>query len=794
MMAYQNPGLALLVILTAAIGIGSGVGVFTYMDALLFKPLPFRQHDQLLRLSGIEPQIVNIPFSGPDLEDIRTQAQSFDEIVAYDNYAAFDLTTRDESIHLAGASVSPDFFQFLGVTPLLGRTFLPAEGEGSGNPVLILSYKLWHTQFGGAPRVLGSAININGREFTVVGVLPRGFWFPGMQDAMLWVPLSQKPFELNAGDMTVRGNHWLKLIARLKAGVSITQAQSEMDRISTDLQHLYPESNRNLKWAVEPFRKWINEDTAAAAPGLVAVCLLIIGIASANIAVLVLLRITARRRETAIQLALGADKLRVYVEEAGNLFVLSLVGGMAGSVLSYLIIRATPIPAADATPLLQNLKIDHRILLVFALMIVGSSAVAGLAATGGILRRNWADALRSYGLGKTDVSTSRKLQRFLACQVALATILIVGAMTLYRDLARVATINPGFDTKHVLTMEVDLAPSRYRTDEDRARFAQVLLNRIRVIPGVEAAAVATFLPFGGLHGSGRFSVVGSSDDNTWSGPPAEHNSVSPGFFNTMQVPILAGRDFMDSDSTEQVIIISSSLADTYFKGKNPVGGFMKLEGGSGAFRIVGVAGNVKRVSLNEAPLLYIYFPYQEDAAATIFLAARTGGGSSLRLAGSIKTVIRDVDEMQAISNLASMEDRVAKSLSGTKFDAGLVGACASLALFLALITVYSTVGYAITTRTHEIGIHMAMGAQAKHLVSLLLKKVLAYIVAGEVIGIICVPFLRALLNKWTVIAVPIDPELLSLSCLAIGVVVMIAALLQAWKATNIHPAQALRNE
>jgi putative ABC transport system permease protein len=789
----RHPGLALLIIVTAAIGIGSGVGVFTYVDALFFKPLPYRDSGRLVRLSGVQPRIVNIPFSGPDLDDLRARQKSFSGLVAYDNYAKLDVNLNGERFHYLGAAVSPEFFDFLGVHAFRGQVFQSSDGEGEGRPVAILGYNLWRDEFGGSESIIGSPIQINGTAFTVIGVLSRDFWFPGMQEAKLWIPLVRKPFELNGGSMTVRNNHWLKLVARLKPGISLAGAQTEMAKISADLRQQYPDSNGELKWVAEPFRQWINEDTRAALPGLLAICALIIGIACANIAVLVLLKLSTRRAETATQLALGARQFRVYAEEAGHLFVLSLIGGILGGGIGYAIVKAVPIQEGDTAPLLQNLTIDHRVLLAFIGLSVLSSALAGLAAITGIMRDNWTEALRAHGLGTITSSTSRKLQVFVACQIALATILVIGATTLYSNSVKTAAIDPGFQAQHLLSLEFDLSSSQYAKDESRVQLVQTLLDRVRALPGVEAAGVAGYLPFGGLHGNGRFSVVGSENQDGWTGPPAENNSVTPGYFQTMRIPVLAGRDFSADDKPRQVVIVNSRLANMYFHGADAVGRSLKLEGGDGPYRIVGVVGDTKRVALNEASLFYAYLPYQEDPPKSVFLTVRTAA-DPLALTSAVKAAIRNLDSTMPVFNVMPMESRVMQSLTGVRFNAAFVGSCAALALLLALIGVYSSVSYAISARRFEIGIRMAMGAQISDVVLLLATKTLRLVALGLLLGVVCVPLLRGILIRWTSQTIPINAAALLAVCVITGLVSLTAALVPIWKAAKINPAQALRME
>jgi putative ABC transport system permease protein len=788
---HRHPGLPILLILTAAIGIGSGVGVFAYVDALFFKPLPYRDPGRLVRLSGVQPDIVNIPFSGPDLNDLLARERSFSGIAAYDNYAELDVVVNKELSHFFGAAVSPEFFDFLGVHPFRGQAFRPSDGEGNGNPVAILAYDFWRDQFNGSDSIIGSPIQINGMAFTVVGILPKNFWFPGMQDAKLWVPLSRKPFELNPGDMTERNEHWLKVVARLRPGVTLAQAQSEIAQISAQLEKQYPDSNRDLRWTAEPFRKWMNEDAQGALPGLLAICLLIVGIACANMALLVLLRLATRRTRTATQLALGASPLQVYAEEAGQVFILALIGGILGGLIGYVIVKTVPIQEGDTAPLLQNLSIDYRLLLALIGITLFSSGVASLAAIVGLVRGNWVEDLRMQGPAKVTTSTSRKLQACVACQTAFATIITIGAATLYEDFAKTAALDPGFEAKHVLSLELDLSSSPYAKDETRRQLVQSIMDRVRGLPEVQAAGGTYYLPFGGLHGNGRFSVVGQDDQAGWAGPPAERTVITPQYFQAMRIPLLAGRDFSETDKTEHVVIINSSLARTYFHGADAVGRSLKLEGGTGTYRIVGVVGDTKRVSLNEHPLFYAYLPYQEDPSESIFLVIRSAG-NPLLLTETVKGVIRDLASTVPVFDIASMPSRVMQSLDALKFNLAFVGACAVLALLLALIGVYGTVTYAVTARKYEIGIRMAMGAQLFHVILLLAARAFAFVVLGVLSGLVCVPLLRGLLLKWTSHMIPFNSAVLVLVCLAMSLVGLMAALPPIWKIIRINTAQALR--
>lgn len=784
----KHPGHALLMIVTAAIGIGSGVGMYTYMDTLLFRPLPFRQPERLVRLSGVEPGITNIPLSGPDFEDIQNGAHSFEAVAVYDNYAAFNLLVGGETLHVVGSAASANFFRVLGAQAWKGRTFLPADAE---SPVVVLSHAFWSTQLGGNPDVLNTTLKLNGRDFIVIGVMPPGFWFPGMQESKVWIPLFKNPVELNAGSMSERANHWLKPVARLKEGATITGATAEIRRISAKQQIENPSTNHNLEWVAQPLREWVNEDVEDTAPGLLALSLLMTGIACANLGILVTLRILSRRAETAMRLALGADRMDLFVEEAGDLFLLSVIGGAAGAALAFVMIKMVPIGLTDATPLFEHLSIDNRILAVFVASVIASSVLAGAGALSAALKRNWTDALRVLASNVRGATGSTKLRIFVACQIALATVLTVGSAALYQGLLKITSIDPGFDARHVITMEMDLPPSRSETSEACIAYVNSILKAVRALPGVQGVGISNFLQFGGLHGNARFMVAsGSAAGAVFSGPAAERNVISPGFFAGMGIPLLRGRDFTFADA-DRVVIVSESLSKRFLPSRDPIGAYLKLEGLDGEYRIVGVVGDTKRISLSEPTPYYMYLPYARYQADEFFLAVRTAG-NPLSLAGIVKKTLQTLEKGQTIWNVATMDDRVASSFAGQRFNAAFVAACAALALLLALIGVHGTVAYTVAARTKEIGIRMALGAAARDIIALLVGEIAFYAVGGALAGALGAEGLRSLFRRWSLVPVALGPQLLGLAFAMMVTLAILAALVAILRATRLEPTAALR--
>ncbi len=783
---HKYPGQALLIVLTAAIGIGSGVGMFTYMDTLLFKPLPFGEPDQLMRVSGVEPGVKNIPLSGPDFEDIQRGVPAFQAVAAYDNYAALTLRAGGESEHVVGSAVSGNFFDLLRCRAWKGRTFGAAEQESR---VVVLSYAFWLSRFGPAAPLRASAVELNGRNYSVIGVLPRNFWFPGMAESKLWIPLCKDPPESNAASMLERGSHWLKVVARLKRQSSAAEAKGQVAQISAEQQRLYPASNRDLVWQVQPLRKWVNEDVEGSAPGLAAVGLLVIGIACANLGILVTLRILNRRTETATRLALGANRLNLFVEEAGDLFLLSLVGGAAGVALSFLLIKMTPIRVSDATPLFQHLSVDGRILTVFVMAVIASSALAALGALAATVdRADGAEALRVMGASSQSKPLATILRAFLGCQIGLATVLIVGTLALYHSLRAISAIHPGFDAKHVVTMQMEIPEARATTGPAMTAYVSDMLSAVGALPGVRGVGTTSFLQFAGLHGNGRFAVEGNQ---IASGPTAERNVISPGFFAAMGIPFLRGRDFTLAD-TDRVVIVSESLASKFLAGTEAVGHALKLEGIDGEFRIIGVVGNTLRTSLSEATPYYTYLPYGRYPDTSLFLTVRSGA-DPLVLMSAIKKAVKGIDAGQAMWNVATMGERVEESLLGERFNMRCVAVCALLALLLAVIGVHGTVTYTVAARRKEIGVRMALGAATGEIILLFMREVMPPAVVGAMVGGGAALGLGIVFGAWSVVPVRVTPEMLAVAFLAVVMPALLAALMATLKSAKLEPIGALRN-
>jgi putative ABC transport system permease protein len=783
----KSPGQAFLIVVTAAIGIGSGVGMFTYMDTLLFKPLPFGEPEQLMRVSGVEPGVKNIPLSGPDFEDIQRGVPAFQAVAAYDNYAALTLGTGGGSEHVVGSAVSGNFFDLLRCRAWKGRTFGAAEQESR---VAVLSYAFWLSRFGADAPVGSSSVALNGRTYAVIGVLPPDFWFPGMQESKLWIPLAREPLESNAASMVDRASHWLKVVARLKRGSSAAEAKGQVARISREQQRLYPESNRDLVWQVQPLRKWVNEDVEGSAPGLAAVGLLVIGIACANLGILVTLRILNRRRETATRLALGANRWNLFVEEAGDLFLLSVAGGAAGVALSFLLIKMTPIRVSDASPLFQHLSVDGRILTVFALAVVASSALAALGALAATVdRSDSTEALRAMGASAGSKPLTAILRAFMGCQIGLATVLIVGTLALYQSLRAVSAIHPGFDAQHVVTMQMEIPEAKATTGPAMTAYVSDILSGVRAVPGVRGVGTTSFLQFAGLHGNGRFAVAGRNQIPN--GPTAERNVVSPGFFAAMGIPFLRGRDFTWAD-TGRLVIVSESLATNFLSGTEAVGQSLKLEGIEGEFRIIGVVGNTLRTSLSEATPYYTYLPYGLYPDTALFLTVRSGD-DPLALMSAIKKTVKGIDAGQAMWNVATMEERVEESLLGERFNVRCVAVCSLLALLLAVIGVHGTVNYTVAARRKEIAVRMALGAVSGEIIFLFMREIMPPAVVGAIAGGGAALGLGVVFGAWSLVPVSVTPEMLGLAFLAVVAPALVAALAATLRSAKLEPMAALRD-
>ncbi len=790
-----NPGLTVVALLTLALGIGANTAMFSVVDGVLLKPLPFPQPEELMVVWSRNPGAgyPRMTVSPPDWSDWKAEAKSFEGLAAVD-FNRVNLTGRGEPEVLAAGLVSADFWQVFGVPLPLGRGFLPAEDAPGKGQVVVLSHELWQRRFGGDPKIIDQAITIDGVRHTVVGVAPAGFKNPNDRD--LWMPLGMAP------DPTQRGAHYLVVFGRLKDGVSATQATTEMDAIAARLEKQYPESNTGFGTLVVPLQESSVENVRQALLVLLAAVAAVLLIACLNVANLLLARLTAREREIAVRTALGAGRVRLVRQLLTESVVLALAGGALGTALAVCGTRAL-LALNDDIPRAETIGIDGRVLAFTLAVSLGTGLLFGLFPALQGPGRDLHDSLKEGGRGNSGGGRARLARQGLVlAEVALALVLLVGAGLLLRSFANLQGIDPGFRSDGVLTMDVSPPEFKYGSEEQQAAFYSRLIERVSALPGVERAASAYPLP---LSGSGFvlvYSINGRPEHTPGKEPAAAIRVVTPEFFRALDVPVLRGRVFGPADrfGAEKVAVVNQSWVQREFPGQDPIGQRITFGDPSEAdaewMTVVGVVGDVRHAALSEAPSAEVYWPQLQlpQRGSTLVVHAAAGAGDPAALTAAVRAAVREVDPDLPVYRVRTLDEVVAASLSSSRFNAVLFGLFAALALALAAVGVYGVVSYAVAQRTHEIGIRMALGAGRHSVVAMILRQGMGTVLLGVAAGLVGAVFASRLLAGLVFGVSPRDPLTFLLVPLALATVALLANVIPARRATQVDPMIALRRE
>jgi len=758
-MLLKKPGFTVIAVLTLALGIGANAAVFSVLNAVLLRPLPFAEAQQLVLIWETHPNIPRVEAALPDLQDWRAQAQSFQELGAYSfkGYRNPVLTGQGDPVQLQGTLVSQNLFPLLGLNPLLGRNFLPEEEQSGDDRVVMLSYALWQRSFGGDPLIVGKSIQLNGNSFAVVGVL--GEQYPLETD--VWLPLSN----LSEGDRTNRMYHAVAVIGRLKPTVTLEQVRSEMDTIAQRLQQAYPASNKTIGVEVLPLREQLVGNLRPAVLLVFAAVGLILLIACANVSNLLLAKGALRRKELAVRAALGAGRSRLVRQLLTESLTLALLGGSAGLALaswSVPVLRAVlPGILTGKTPGLETIGLDWRALTFTFGVTLLTGLLFGVLPALRISRINLNQALKEGGssvVGRHNVSRALVL-----AEVALAVVVLVSAGLLVRSFQSLLRVDPGFRADDLLTLKINLTDTRYDKRGEVANFYQQLLARIEALPGAKQAAVIDRLPLGPSRAVTRFAAEGQQPE-PGQFPIAQIRAVDQHFFELMQIPLRHGRLFDEADVVNQRnhVIINETLARRFFPQQNPVDRHILLRVG------------------REAVLL-----------------VRTSG-DPLTLAPAVRQAVWSVDSTQPVQQIGSVEETLSTSLARRRFAVKLLGALALLALTLAAIGIYGVVGYSVTQRTQEIGLRLALGAQRRDVFKLVIGLGIRPALLGLVIGLAGAWALTRLLTSlaagWLFEVKANDPATFAATALLLAVVALLACYLPAQRATKVDPLTALRHE
>jgi predicted permease len=796
---HKNPGFAAVAVLTLALGIGANTAIFSVVYAVLLKPLPYTNPDQLFTAFQANKQqgIAEAGCSYPNFEEWRVQNHVFSELAGIDAHQ-LTLTGRGEPSVVNTSVVTPELFALLDVKPLAGRIFFPADGKRGAPPVALVSEDVWRGRFGADPKITGSSINLDKRPFTVIGIIPAAFRTPFFNTKQeVWIPLVQDP--LFSTLMPQRGTHFLPALGRLKPGVSVAQAQAEMDGISERLAREFPAENKGWTIHLVPLQKEIVGDVRTALLVLLGAVGLVLLIACANIANLLLTRASSRSKEIAVRTALGAGHARIIRQLLSESVVLGLLSGVVGIALAYWGVQALSSLMPETLPRVNAIRVDNLV-LGFALLL---SAIAGVAfglvpamfAANADIQKTLREGARS-----SESRNRRRARSFLAvAEISLAMVLLVSAGLLLRSFAKLTSVSPGFDARHIIKADISLPQFQYSKPRQWAAFSEELLGRIQAEPGLQDSAVAVPQPIANGNINLPFEIVGNPPSSAGASRAANYVSVSPDYFRVMGIPLLAGRFFNQHDisSAPRVSIISEAMARVYFPNQDPLGRQISFgfdpSGGDAMREIVGIVGNVRDVSLGQNPGPMMYVPYSQAPFWGANLVVKTTL-STAGVADAIRKEVQKIDKDLPVTDIAKMSDLINASVAQPRFRTFLLGLFAAMALVLAATGIFGVISYSVSRRTNEIGIRIALGASRKTILGMILRETLILTFLGLAVGLPCALAASHLVGHLLFNVSANDPATLAAVAVCLAAVAALAGYIPARRAMRVDPMVALRYE
>jgi predicted permease len=800
-MMAKNAGFTLIAVLTLALGIGATTAIFSVVNTALLEPMPYKQADRLVTIWGTNKT------KGYDLDlvshldylDWKSQNRVFESMGAARD-EMFTITGAGEPEAALGYQFSPDFFDVLGVPPLIGRTFAGDEEEPGKNHVVVLSYRLWGLRFGGDRNIVGRRITLDGQPYTIIGVMPRSFQYPpGVE---LWTPLVIDPSY--AKDRSIR---LLRVMARMKPGVTLSQARMEMETIAARLRSAYPKANEGYDVNLVTLRKLISGDVRPALLLLLCSAGFVLLIACANIANLLLSRAVARQREIAIRAALGASRARMVRQFLTESILLGLVGGALGLLIAYwgagALVAMFPKTISNLSiPRIESIPIDRWVLGFALLASILTGIIFGLAPALEASRSRAAASLRESGRTGGGAQSRALRNVLVVSEVALSLILLVSATLTMKSFSHLVRADLGFSPEHVLSLRVLLPAYKYPSDEQRVAFNRETLRRIGSLPGVEAAASTTFVPLSGWWGTRDVSAVGRPADPGMKIPHPVWSAIAPDYFRVMRIPLLKGRFFTGGDnaSTARVAILSRSIARQLWENEDPIGKQVNVEGLKNPCRVVGIVGDVYHLGVGVQPnggspqiTSEVYLPYEQFPSYLLGYTVRTWGDPR-SVARAVQTAIWAVDKEQAISFVETMNQLASESIVLERSSMILLGAFAALAVLLASIGIYGVISYSVERRTQELGIRMALGARRRDVLRLVIGEGFVLALIGAAIGTAAALGLTRLLASLLYGVRSADPfTFFAVPIVLMGVAVAACAV-PARRAMRVDPVVALRYE
>jgi predicted permease len=807
----KSPGFTAVAAITLTIGIGANTAIFSIIDTVLLRPLPYRNPGQLVRLYETEAAPGRYPFAGPDFVDWKAQNKTFQDMTLVGWPRDFNLSGEGQLDHVLGVPTEANFFSLLGVRPLLGRTWAPGEDQPGKDQVAILSYGLWRSRFAGDPGAIGRTIELNSEKHTIVGVMPASFRYPSR--AQLWVPL-----DMDAKGLGSRGNHWAGAIGRLKPGIAFQTALADLKLIAQRLQQTYPDSNDKVGATALLLHDDLVGDSRGSLLMMLSAVGLVLLIACANVANLLLSRATARHKEMAVRSALGAARVRLLRQLLTESLLLSLLGGALGVLAAWGIIALFARAKVTGIPQFSIIQLNGEVLAFTFALAMATGVLFGIVPALRTSRPDLHEELKggagsAVSPGRRRRSTSHAL---VAAEMALSLLLLVSAGLLLKDFARLRNLDIGVRPEGVWTAAVRLPEASYKTDRQKFGFSQALLERSARVAGVDAAAIGDHLP---LEGGSNYYITLRGQTSQKSNRLVERNAVSPGYFRAMGVRLLQGRLFTPEDVDKVLAleerwqqltegggrlppdqanamvsptVINESMARFFWPNQNPLGQMFSQGSDHGPWRqVIGVVNDVRQTGLTHKPVPEAHDPF--DGGSRLFLVLHTSLPPS-SLTPQVRRALGQIDSSLPLFSVRTMDQVIADNAQGQEFFSLLVGSFAALALVLAAVGIYGVLSYAVTERTREIGIRISLGASRGRVLGEVMREGMRLAAIGLVAGMAGAFASGRVLASFLHEVTPADPTILVLTAGLLAVVALVACYLPARRAARLDPMAALRYE
>jgi putative ABC transport system permease protein len=785
----NRPGFTLIALLTIALGIGINTAIFSVVNGVLLRPLPFPHSERLAEVFTVIRNDLDI-FSPSNFLDVQAQNKNFESVAVFST-ASFDLATGSEPEAIPGARVSADFFRVLGSVPLLGRTFSAADDIPGSDRVVVISHSLWKDKFHSDSGIIGRTILVNSVSCSVIGVLRPEMEFP--ENTRIWTPIA-----FNEEEKTYRGSIYLEMIGRLKPNVPLETAKKELQTIAARLEKDFPLTNRGVGMTAMPLIDSLVGDVRTSLIVLAAAVGFVLLIACANLANLLIANTSTRIREFAVRSALGASQSTLLRQLLTESLLLSLSGGMIGTLFAFWALPTLRALSPAQLPRIAQITIDWRVLFFTLFVSIITGILFGLAPSFGFSRMQLQDSLKegTRSVGATPY-TKRLGNALIICEVGLVLVLLTGAGLMVRSFLQLRSVHPGFNPNNVVSFQLTLPEANYEEKSTRVNFADALLTRLKAIPGTKSVAFASPAPFTGdvIVQDVGFRIYGRPEPNPGEYPTADFTRITPEYFRAMQIPLMKGRPFTEQDREQapKVMVISADLAKKHFANQNPIGQKIILGRRTPIiFEIVGVVGDVKHLRLNNEvrPEIYLSF-YQMPGFGFSVITSTSAPDQYI---SNLKSQIFSIDRRLPVRFVARLEDLIGRSMAPARASMVLIGVFAGLALLLAVIGLYGLIAYSVSQRTREIGIRVALGAKRINILGLILQKGMVLTIIGALIGIFASFVLTRFLSSLLFQVSPTDPIVFVWVCMILLATAFLACYIPARRASRVDPIVALRYE